>query len=934
MDEGVTPSMRISSDLFYAFLKCPTKCWLRAAGEPASGNAYAEWLKSRNGSYHATQVERLVSETPKNEVAVSPSPENLKFAKWRLAVNLAAHVRMNTCVLESELHVVERAPSEGRGRPPQFIPIRLIFTNKLVEDDKLLLAFDTFVLSEVTGREISFGKIIHGDDHKALKIKTKPISGKVRKCIERIAALLSSPAPPDLVLNRHCGECEFQTRCRQKAITADDLGLLSGMSEKERKKLHSKGIFTVTQLSYTFRPRRRPIPMRDKREKYHHSLKALAIREKKIYIVGRPELKIEGMPIYLDVEGLPDCDFYYLIGVRIGSGNSAVHHSLWAGTAADEEKIWREFLGILETVEKPVLIHYGSYEAVFLKRMGERHGNPPESSAAAKAIKAPVNLLSVIFAQVYFPTFSNGLKDIAGHLGFRWSDSAVTGTQTIRLRHEWAASRVHFQRSSLLAYNAEDCTALDVVVSKLVELSQVFSDARSSPSDGVVNTTTLKREHPYGFKCNTFAFPELDAVNRAAYWDYQRERIYVKSDGKLKRAPTLGKRPPQVITPNKTIECARPRACPKCTSAKFFKHTKYSKTTVDLKFMRHGIKRWITRYRFHRYLCQNCGVVFQPEETCWGKGKFGSELTAYSLYLNIELRLPQLQVASNLNRLFGLHLYSASISDFKAEAAENYKGTVKALVNRLCSGRLLHVDETKVNLKDKDGFVWVFANMENVAYVYSDTREGDLLKTMLQGFRGVLVSDFYAAYDSIQCPQQKCLIHLIRDLNEDVLKHPYDEELKQLALAFAVLLKPMIESIDRYGLKSRFLKRHLPSVKRFYRQISESKLQSERAAKVKDRLEKNRDKLFTFLSYDGVPWNNNNAEHAVKPFAMLRHIIGGITTEKGLRDYLVLLSLSQTCKYIGVDFLDFLRSGERDIHAFAGRPRVQRRRFGCDPESP
>jgi Transposase IS66 family len=72
---------------------------------------------------------------------------------------------------------------------------------------------------------------------------------------------------------------------------------------------------------------------------------------------------------------------------------------------------------------------------------------------------------------------------------------------------------------------------------------------------------------------------------------------------------------------------------------------------------------------------------------------------------------------------------------------------------------LLHVDETKVNLKDKDGFVGVFANMEDVAYVYSDTREGDLLQTMLKDFKGVLVSDFYAAYDSIQSPQQKCLIH-------------------------------------------------------------------------------------------------------------------------------------------------------------------------------
>ena len=98
-----------------------------------------------------------------------------------------------------------------------------------------------------------------------------------------------------------------------------------------------KGIFTVTQLSYTFRPRRRPKRIRDKREKYHHSLKALAIREKKIHIVGKPELKIDGMPVYLDVEGLPDRDFYYLIGVRIGSGDSAVHHSLWADTAADEE---------------------------------------------------------------------------------------------------------------------------------------------------------------------------------------------------------------------------------------------------------------------------------------------------------------------------------------------------------------------------------------------------------------------------------------------------------------------------------------------------------------------------------------------------------------------------------------------------------------------
>ncbi|MGC1862624.1 MAG: hypothetical protein WA733_16295, partial [Methylocystis sp.] len=67
---------------------------------------------------------------------------------------------------------------------------------------------------------------------------------------------------------------------------------------------------------------------------------------------------------------------------------------------------------------------------------------------------------------------------------------------------------------------------------------------------------------------------------------------------------------------------------------------------------------------------------------------------------------------------------------------------------------------------------------------------------------------------------------------------------------------------------------------------------------------------------DDVPWNNNNAEHAVKAFALLRRVIGGLTTEKSLRDTLVLQSVRETCKCKNVGFLDFLRSGSRDIDDF------------------
>ena len=89
-------------------------------------------------------------------------------------------------------------------------------------------------------------------------------------------------------------------------------------------------------------------------------------------------------------------------------------------------------------------------------------------------------------------------------------------------------------------------------------------------------------------------------------------------------------------------------------------------------------------------------------------------------------------------------------------------------------------------------------------------------------------------------------------------------------------------------------------------------------------MQKNRNKLFTFLEFDGIPWNNNNAEHAIKAFALLRRVIEGKTTEKGLREFLILLSICETCKYKSVDFLDFLRSDSKDVDDLLISGRKQR----------
>ncbi len=228
--------MIVSSQLFEAYLECSTKCWLRSRAEPATGNFYAEWVRPQNETYLEYGLKRSFAAVPESDRATAPPiPKNLKDVTWRLAID----VRWKTRELESRLQAVERIPSDGHGRPAQFIPHRFEFANKLAKEHKLLLAFDALLLSEALGREVNLGKIVHGDSHATLKVKIPTFTSEVRKRIKEITALLAGNSPPDLVLNRHCGQCEFKTQCGAQAREKDELSLLSGISEKDRKRLHT-----------------------------------------------------------------------------------------------------------------------------------------------------------------------------------------------------------------------------------------------------------------------------------------------------------------------------------------------------------------------------------------------------------------------------------------------------------------------------------------------------------------------------------------------------------------------------------------------------------------------------------------------------------------------------------------------------------------------
>ena len=146
---------------------------------------------------------------------------------------------------------------------------------------------------------------------------------------------------------------------------------------------------------------------------------------------------------------------------------------------------------------------------------------------------------------------------------------------------------------------------------------------------------------------------------------------------------------------------------------------------------------------------------------------------------------------------------------------------------------------------------------------------------MLDDYAGVLVTDFYGGYDAFKCRQQKCLVHLIRDPNDDLWKNPYNQELEGFVGSVKELLVPVMDDVYRFGLKRRFLRKHERSVNRFYKNaIDGHRCECEITERYQKRFVRYRESLFRFLMEDGIPWNNNMGERAIRHLAVRAKISG------------------------------------------------------------
>jgi predicted RecB family nuclease len=908
---------KITSDVLESYLRCKFKGYLKLAAQQGAKCDFEVMRTEMRAEVRLKAIETIITRHAADQV-VRNIPLTTAGLKRCPQYILDGTLEDNALALHFD--GLKKMEGESRLGGYHYLPVLFHEGRQVKKRQKLLLEVYGLVLAGLQGRAPAYGVIWHGPECKATRVKLNPGHRPAEQVLRELLDMVTSASPPRLLLNEHCPVCEFHQRCRGQAVQEDNITLLRGMGEKEVSRYARKGITTVTQLSCTFRMRKRGKRVKTQQRPHYFALQALALREKKVYVLGTPSLPKPPTRLYFDCEGDPERGFVYLIGLTIVGDEEERHYSFWADTEAEERSAFGQFLDMVARYPGSTLFYYGSYERAFLRRMRKVAAG---KKLVDRVLANSCNVLSVIHAAIYFPTYSNGLKDVGAYLGCTWSEANASGAQSVAWRRAWESGGGDAVKQKLLTYNAEDCAALRRVTEYIGGIVEGAGEDGSQAGSAAgsprvaraedIPASTTRREFGQGH----FAFPELEFVNECAYFDYQRDKVFLRTNKRLRRVRAQkGRRSKHKPRVNRRI-VIRSLRCPFCQGKAIRRYPEkmHVKLAYDLRFTEGGIRRQVIECATALHRCLDCCRNFLPRRYK-RRDKHFHALKSWAMYQHVAHRASFQRLEEMFREFFGLRVTCLELHMFKALMARRYRPTVRGILAKLVVGAVIHADETHANLRKGKGYVWVLANMEEVVYLFKPTREGGFLHDLLKGFGGVLVTDFFSTYDSLSCEQQKCLVHLIRDMNHDLLNNPFGDEFKSLVREFGQLLREIVVTIDRYGLKKRHLNKHVDDVDRFVGALAGREFHSDLAQTYQQRLTKNREKLFTFLRHDSVPWNNNSAEHAIKHYAYYRKVSDGQMTESGSSDYLVLLSVYQTCKYKGVSFLKFLLSGERDVDRF------------------
>lgn len=373
-----------------------------------------------------------------------------------------------------------------------------------------------------------------------------------------------------------------------------------------------------------------------------------------------------------------------------------------------------------------------------------------------------------------------------------------------------------------------------------------------------------------------------------------------RDDNRLKKQNIRNRRP-KVIDRTEHLEL---KECPCCGGKLRRKKTKPTKRIIiTMKIPDIESVKYITP----RYYCPNCKKEVRPRvPNTLPNSKFDLTISIFISVLFIGMNMTQGKIAE-LFGIFGLNISKATVCNILARLKDYLGDKYVELEQRVLEAKSKCKDETSHRHNGKLNWVWVATTTKDVCYWIEEKRNYKTARKIFKGDKGVSTTDGYRAYDVPDRPIQRDWAHLFRKARNPEYWFISEKEIKDYKTFIGRLGALYHQAkIDKAKLgPSKSLREKYDG--ELFKILASVKSLGRNANNLISYIMHYNLDWFTFLEHKEVEPTSNRAEQMLRPFVIKRKISQQTRGEENKQSYAMQMSLYETSKLRGENYMEFLR---------------------------
>ncbi len=332
------------------------------------------------------------------------------------------------------------------------------------------------------------------------------------------------------------------------------------------------------------------------------------------------------------------------------------------------------------------------------------------------------------------------------------------------------------------------------------------------------------------------------------------------------------------------------KQCPHCDSKLSKKVDSYQRIIEDIPDLEQ-LKAKVIQYTINRYYCKHCQKTISAKpKGVLPKSRLGTNTLLYVLYGKYRLRLSHNLIRENLETHFNLKVSDGQITNLLNKGQQVFKDKWQEIIEIVKQSKSVNADETSWG----NNWLWAFDTDKAVRYTISQFRgKGTPERVLGDDYQGVVISDFYGAYNQFK-HKQRCWVHLLRKAKELKEQIPSKERAKLYRKLSRIHQKILLfrSKTTTQGKRDR----KAEQIKDTLLVISRKETNDHNLQKLLNRCHKYAGELIVCIKLPYVSPDNNKAERAIRPAVVMRKISGSSRSKQGAFTHEVNLSVIETLR--------------------------------------